>query len=280
MRPDITGVQLFWENNPLFAGESKWIPGSDNYFKEHRDVIIQDFFAGAIPFYYYPPMTHRKAVLDLGCGPGFWTDEFIITDSTDDITSCDLTHQALVLTEKRIKNKSVAPKFVQGNAENLPFKENSYSFINCQGVIHHTPNPSNCLTEMFRILKPGGRASVSVYYFNFFLRHWKYFKFLGILFSRFGLKITGRGRESLFRIEDPDELIRSYDGEKNPIGYGYVRRDFIHMVEKPGFIVKRVYYIGAPSRIIPVQFPRFIRTLYQFMIPYMVGVIIEKPRSE
>ena len=45
------------------------------YFDEHRRVIIEDGFAGRLDERLVPDEAHKDAVLDLGCGPGFWTVE-------------------------------------------------------------------------------------------------------------------------------------------------------------------------------------------------------------
>ena len=37
---NIDNVRYFWENNPLWTGESKFETGSIDFFEEHRNVII------------------------------------------------------------------------------------------------------------------------------------------------------------------------------------------------------------------------------------------------
>lgn len=272
----IKEVISFWDKNPLFEGESKWATGSYDFFIEHRNVIINDFFNGEIPEFLYPPEGLCDDVLDLGCGPGFWTVEFLLNREIKTIVSCDLTSQALKLTKKRMFHYEYNPTIIQGNAEILPFKDNSFSFINCQGVIHHTPYPKKCIEEMNRITKPGGMISVSVYYLNFFLRHWDTFKFFGSLAHRCGIGIKGRGRESLFLIENPNELIRNYDGSDNPLGIGFSYEQFHRLIENCGFEVKKIYYISAPSRILPNSFPRAIHNIYKNNVPYMIGALLKK----
>ncbi len=47
--------------------------------------------------------------------------------------------------------------YVRGTAEELPFRENSYAMAICCLVIEHTVNPDSVLTEVARVLKPGGK---------------------------------------------------------------------------------------------------------------------------
>lgn len=46
--------------------------------------------------------------------------------------------------------------FVAGSAYQLPFPDNSVDWVMCQVVLIHLTEPHNALTEMVRILKPGG----------------------------------------------------------------------------------------------------------------------------
>ena len=44
----------------------------------------------------------------------------------------------------------------QGTAEQLPFPDASFDMVTCQTVLIHVTDPSRALTEMLRVLKPGG----------------------------------------------------------------------------------------------------------------------------
>ncbi len=73
----IEDVKDFWESNPLFSGESDFTPGSKEYFLQHRQVYLEDCFAGQMDNRVFPDGSNQLRVLDLGCGPGFWTIELI-----------------------------------------------------------------------------------------------------------------------------------------------------------------------------------------------------------
>ncbi|MBT8268575.1 MAG: class I SAM-dependent methyltransferase, partial [Bacteroidia bacterium] len=44
----------------------------------------------------------------------------------------------------------------------LPFDDNSYDFIICNHVLEHIPDDKKAMSELFRILKPGGRAILQI----------------------------------------------------------------------------------------------------------------------
>lgn len=57
----------------------------------------------------------------------------------------------------------VVPRFQVGDAENLPFEDNSVPFIYSIGVLHHTANDRKAFQEVERVLCPGGRAVIGLY---------------------------------------------------------------------------------------------------------------------
>ena len=50
---------------------------------------------------------------------------------------------------------------VEGEAESLPFPDESFDVIVSNGVIDLIPDKDAVLSEMFRVLKPGGRIQVA-----------------------------------------------------------------------------------------------------------------------
>ena len=50
--------------------------------------------------------------------------------------------------------------FVQGDAEKLPFSDNSFDIVISRLAFHHFPNPKRCFSEMARVLKTGGKMVV------------------------------------------------------------------------------------------------------------------------
>jgi SAM-dependent methyltransferase len=50
-----------------------------------------------------------------------------------------------------------------GDAQNLPYEENTFDAVVCGYGIIHLPRPDRALAEMRRVLRPGGRVAVSVW---------------------------------------------------------------------------------------------------------------------
>ena len=267
----IDSVKEFWEENPLWSGESEFEAGTLEFFEEHRMVYFEDCIAGSFDPRFLPPTRKAKEnvkILDLGCGIGFWATEFALRGFID-IHAADLTKKALKLTGSRLELYGVEATLSQQNAEKTSFEDDTFDHVNCQGVIHHTPDTQTAVTEIARILKPEGTASMSVYYRNIFLRSWRFIRFVGWLLSLFGAKLRGRGRENIFRLGNVDEIVRLYDGSENPIGKSYTKRSFIEMLSSH-FHVDETYLHFFPARSLPFKVPRFLHRFLDKRCGFMI----------
>lgn len=276
MQQDITAVKSFWENNPLFSGESRFPVGSREYFEEHRAVVIDDCFAGVFDRATLPPPNNRDAVLDLGCGPGFWSVELQLECPGTAVISADLTETACKLTRLRLENYGLPTHRVQvENAEQLSFADGSLSHVNCQGVIHHTPRTEQCVAEFARVLRDGGTASISVYYRNVVLRNFGILKWLSKAMYVLGAKLPGRKREGIYALDDIDDVVRYYDGADNPIGKAYSRQQFVDMLSRH-FEVEEIYFHFFPARSLPFPVPRFLHRILDRRLPFMIYANVRK----
>ncbi|MHC1747688.1 MAG: class I SAM-dependent methyltransferase [Cellulosilyticaceae bacterium] len=48
-------------------------------------------------------------------------------------------------------------ELIQGDAEQLPYKDNSFDVVMCTESFHHYPQPLGALQEIYRVLKPQGK---------------------------------------------------------------------------------------------------------------------------
>jgi 2-polyprenyl-3-methyl-5-hydroxy-6-metoxy-1,4-benzoquinol methylase len=274
MTKNIEEVRQFWEANPLWSGESHFSPGTQEFFEEHRQVYIEDCFAGELDKRIFPNNIEGQKILDLGCGPGFWTVEFGLR-GCQNITAADLTLKAVELTQQRCKIYGLQADLSQQNAEHLTFADASFSHVNCQGVIHHTPNTDLCVKEIARVLNDEGTAIISVYYKNIFLRSWKFLKFPASLLGKLGGGLKGRGREQIYQIDDVNEIVRLYDGVDNPIGKAYSRKEFSQMLS-PYFEIQDVWIYFFPARTLPFSLPNFIHSILDKSVGFMIMAKLKK----
>jgi ubiquinone/menaquinone biosynthesis C-methylase UbiE len=95
-------------------------------------------------------------VLEIGCGSGYrlyrLNNQYGIKGKGIDISSACIKY-AIRLNEG--KND-----FYVADAESLPFGDNIFDFLLCIGVLEHMPHPSTVISEIFRVLKPGGQVLI------------------------------------------------------------------------------------------------------------------------
>ena len=55
------------------------------------------------------------------------------------------------------------------DVENLPYQNNYFDIVYSNGVLHHTYDIKKAISEVYRVLKPGGEAIIMLYAKNSFL---------------------------------------------------------------------------------------------------------------
>jgi ubiquinone/menaquinone biosynthesis C-methylase UbiE len=114
---------------------------------------------------------HRgEEVLEIGGGMG--TDLAQFAQSGARVTDVDLSAGHLTLAKENFFVRGLEGRFIQHDAETLVFDDNTFDLVYSNGVLHHTPNTHRVVREIYRVLKPGGRAIVMVYAENS-LHYWR-----------------------------------------------------------------------------------------------------------
>ncbi len=100
-----------------------------------------------------PGTVRGRSVLDLGCGPGVYTDALERAGATT--VSSDLQRGEL----SRAAHPPPRPLVADGRR--LPFGAGTFDAVVCSNVLEHTPEPFAVLSEIERVLAVGGWAYVS-----------------------------------------------------------------------------------------------------------------------
>jgi len=131
---------------------------SENYVGDYRDFWWNRNFLD---------MTAKRLelekfnfILDVGCGEGHWTRTLSpYLKNTAEITAVD-SDPKWFKDNKEVTNyfqrSSLKFKLMKGDAQNLPFPDESFDLVTCQTVLIHVPFPEKAIKEMKRVLKPGG----------------------------------------------------------------------------------------------------------------------------
>lgn len=100
-------------------------------------------------------------VLEIGVGLGAEHQRFAKAGAI--LFGIDLTERAIDHTRRRLLAFNLQSTLAVGDAENLTFENDFFDIVYSWGVLHHTPNTPKAISEVFRVLKPGGRMNIMVY---------------------------------------------------------------------------------------------------------------------
>lgn len=74
------------------------------------------------------------------------------------VIALDLTPEMLAAAENFIRgNGHDNVEYVEGDAEKLPFSDESFNIVSCRIAPHHFPNITSFVSEVSRVLKTGGQ---------------------------------------------------------------------------------------------------------------------------
>ena len=96
-------------------------------------------------------------VLDVCCGPGMLCAAVLARGANP--VGLDFSSKAVAIARHNVPGA----EFHQGDAQSLPFDEDSFDAVVCGYGVIHVPSPDVALREMRRVLRPGGRLAISVW---------------------------------------------------------------------------------------------------------------------
>jgi ubiquinone/menaquinone biosynthesis C-methylase UbiE len=100
------------------------------------------------------------SVLDVACGPGILSAA--IAKTARDVVAFDLTPRMLNKAAQRCAEAGLGNvTFREGNAAELPFANATFDAVVTRLSVHHFDRPGRVMSEIFRVLRPGGSFVVA-----------------------------------------------------------------------------------------------------------------------
>jgi ubiquinone/menaquinone biosynthesis C-methylase UbiE len=103
------------------------------------------------------------SVLDIGAGDGTFLE--MIQRSVPAIKTAEALELSAIAIQKG-KEKHPAVHFKQGSCDSIPYADASFDTVFAIEVVEHLLDIDRCLSEVHRILKPGGFFGVTTTDFN------------------------------------------------------------------------------------------------------------------
>ncbi len=97
-------------------------------------------------------------VLDIACGPGFTACELAkFVGENGHVTGVDINEELIAVAHQAKASEGVENvAFSSGNVYELTLPENSFDFVYARFVFQHLENPQLALSNVWKVLKPGG----------------------------------------------------------------------------------------------------------------------------
>ena len=161
---------LFTSPSVSFAYERGWrqgfsqagFPGADREFE-----MAKEYFA--------PALAQSSVVVDMSCATGLFTRRFAAEDTYDRVLGCDYSESMLTEARRRIKLepklarlKNTKLDLVRLDVGQIPMQNESVDSLHAGAAMHCWPDLDAGLSEIYRVLKPGGRYFATTFLSQYF----------------------------------------------------------------------------------------------------------------
>jgi ubiquinone/menaquinone biosynthesis C-methylase UbiE len=152
----ISAVERYWDRHVDDWKVARHKPGTPEFFSETEQYRFEKlhYLNERIPF----ARTAGTRVLEIGCGLGNDLSRFARAGAN--VTGIDISSRAIDLSRANFEQRKLAGTFIQMDGEELQFEDDSFDLCYCHTVLQFTPDPARMISEIYRVLRPGGEAIV------------------------------------------------------------------------------------------------------------------------
>jgi CAAX protease family protein len=107
-------------------------------------------------------LSRTERVLEVGPGPGFFSIDVARAVPDGRLTLVDVQREMLQKARVRLQRKRVVNVgYAQADGAALPFRPSVFDVVFLVAVLGEVSNPKSCLLSISRVLRPGGRLSIT-----------------------------------------------------------------------------------------------------------------------
>lgn len=96
-------------------------------------------------------------VLEIGCGRGVGLEIILDLFEAKHVDAFDLDSRMIARAQDRLHHRTEQVRVWQGDVTAIAVEDDHYDAVFDFGIIHHVPQWRSALSEVYRVLKPGGR---------------------------------------------------------------------------------------------------------------------------
>ncbi len=132
------------------------------------DILLQQWHRDALQLV---GSVSGAELLEVGCGAGDFS--LHLAKLGAQVTGTDFSSKAIEIANLKRATQTSTAQFQVADAGELPFKDQVFDLVISCECLEHVPDPAKALTEMFRVLRPGGRLILTTEnYSNGMLIYW------------------------------------------------------------------------------------------------------------
>ena len=267
-------VRKFWHDKPCGSDISTHDTTEHSYYEEIEEERYR--YQYHIPLILDWLQWKDKNVLEIGTGVG--TDARQIIARGGIYTGINIDSGSVVATKKALDVFGLPGSVRQSSATNIFLADNSVDIAYSFGVLHHIPDVNKAVTEIVRVLKPGGELLIMLYNrssinYQIEIRVLRKLLLRALAFpgviAIFGL--LGFPRKKLERhveiyrqygkLNDQEWLNRNTDGPDNPYSQVYSKSEVEKLLDENFSIIKNEVFYFEPRHygIIGHLFPKRLK---------------------
>ncbi|MGD9678600.1 MAG: demethylmenaquinone methyltransferase [Vulcanibacillus sp.] len=136
-----------------------------------EDIAPKYDFMNNLTSFYFHKLWRRTAMkkldvregetaLDVCCGTADWTIDLARHSKNGMIVGLDFSHNMLEVGERKIQNNKLDDQVQlrHGNAMDIPYEDNTFNYATIGFALRNVPDIEKTLSEMIRVIKPGGKV--------------------------------------------------------------------------------------------------------------------------
>jgi 2-polyprenyl-6-hydroxyphenyl methylase / 3-demethylubiquinone-9 3-methyltransferase len=117
------------------------------------------FFVNPVRYAYFKRVFESetavgRTILDVGCGGGILAEEF--AKDGFEVTGIDPAPESITTARAHATASALSITYNVGSGEQLPYGGSSFDMVSCCDVLEHVDDVERVLTEIARVLRPGG----------------------------------------------------------------------------------------------------------------------------
>jgi len=263
MNKDKLEIKRHWNANPCGTGEylNGIIYGSREFFDEirrSRYEVTDTWMKDTIDF----TIAKGKKLLEIGFGVG--TDLVTFCENGAEVYGIDITEEHYRLTKLNFERHEKNCVLKLCDSANIDFPPDFFDYVYSHGVLHHTPDTVRCVSEAYRVLKPGGQLILSLYHTYSAFHIFSKILYEGLLLGRLR-KLGYRGLMSTIEYGADGIYIK-------PLVKTYTKRQLRYILEDFSRVEFKVAHFRREH--IPVIWRLVPRFLEKVLEPYLGWYVI------